>query len=117
MSITFYATCNGVEGEEFRVSDINLSNVNAQELFIWLGMEPNLWASDPVRASWLAPLCRRKLWGNVDRNVDRGDDGGWDGRICWGGRRPGYLTERTEQLLAFCEAALETDNEARIHWG
>ena len=117
MSITFYSTFKDADGDYiFNESNLNISNVNASELFVWLGMVPNLWTADPVRADWLAPLCRRKLWGNVARNEDQGVETVVEDRIHWMGRRPGYLGEKTRLLLLICENAMETDKDAHIYW-
>lgn len=95
-------------------AEINLSNANARDLMSWLDLPRD--DCGEMKASELAARCRRRLWPE-DRNDDEGREGFVDaspGRAtlidC--GRSPGYLRQRTEQLLRVCERA----GEAFVVW-
>jgi hypothetical protein len=90
---------------------MNLSNVNAVDLLLWLGYRRHEMDTNGIRlrAGDLAARCRRRLWPEA-RNVDPGHSAGVDsapGRAtlidC--GRPAGYLKERTAQLLELAELA------------
>ena len=117
MSVTF-----SIRGAFFDWDDsrtyLNVSNVNARALLEWLGLEADEALTGSVRCSELAARCRRRLWGNVARNEDPGEspfvERGTAGAVLFvGGRRPGYLRERTEQLLALAMS----DPEGIIDFG
>ena len=108
---------------EFHITDLNMANANAEELFQWLGLCVGLWNGDQVPASKLVPICRRRLW-DEERNHDPGlpsrEEGGpgtGQCRTIFCGRPPDYLRERTKQLLEVCEKALELHPESKIYWG
>lgn len=112
MSIDFYiATPNYVY-----VTDLNMANTNAADLLHWIGLDADLWSGRKVRASTLAPLCRRRLW-DVKRNHDPELTGEEAPGVISCGRRAGYLRERTEELLKVCETAMKRHPEADIYWG
>jgi hypothetical protein len=90
-------------------AEVNLANGNALDLLAWLGLTVDYCGQIP--ASELAPKLRRRLW-DESRNHDpaiAGEESGGPGtgqcRAVYTGRRPGYLRERCEQLLATCERA------------
>jgi hypothetical protein len=94
---------------EICLAEVNMANGNALDFLAWIGL-PVDYCGD-VPASELAPKLRRRLW-DVDRNHDPAVDGHESGgpgtgqcRAVYAGRRPGYLRERTEQILALCERA------------
>jgi hypothetical protein len=91
-------------------TEINMANDNAYDLMIWIGLAVGYCGSIPARE--LAVKCRRRLWDEA-RNHDAPIEGYSDGRIHFAGRRPGYLRERTAQVLALCEKA----GERIIYWG
>lgn len=91
-------------------TEINMANSNALDFLKWVGV-PFDYCGE-IAASDLAARCRRRLW-NEERNLDPAIPPCEDGRIIYGGRRAGYLRERTEQMLALCEKA----GERMICWG
>lgn len=102
----------------YRITGLNMANTNAADLFRWIGLEADLWSGEKVRASALAPLCRRRLW-KVERNYDPELPG--EGECIPGvismGRQAGYLREKTKALLKVCETALKLHPDADIYWG
>lgn len=102
MSVTFSIAGTHRRDEEDHLS-LNLNNRNAADLLAWLGLPAiDLWGEVP--ATDLAARCRRRLWPEP-RNHDPGLPDGEDGRVFTCGRPPGYLRERTQQLLELCELA------------
>jgi hypothetical protein len=106
MSVTF-----SVEGERHELEEyekyLNFSNQNTQVLLDWLGVpHDHLYGS--IKGTELAAKCRRRLWPE-SRNVDVGTqtEEEYDGRLIRFGRPPGYLPERTAQLLQLAERAGE----------
>lgn len=96
---------------EVCLAEINLANGNALDLLAWLGLPVDYCGHVPARE--LAPVVRRRLW-DVERNsdpaltpADRAEMFGVElgGRVHFAGRRPGYLREQCERLLATCERA------------
>jgi len=97
---------------EFKCEDctdtsLNLGNSNAYDLIRWLDLPVDY--SGEIGGPELAARCRRRLW-DVDRNHDAAIEGyehGGDGhaRQVYLGRRPGYLRERTANLLRLAEKA------------
>lgn len=83
-------------------AEVNLANGNALDLLAWVGLPVDYCGH--VSARDLAPKLRRRLW-DVERNHDEGITPVSEGRVHYGGRRPGYLRERCEWLLATCERA------------
>jgi hypothetical protein len=108
MSVTFH-----IEGLRPDYDDpatfVNLHNEGAGDLLEWLGLPRQLWGE--IDARELAPRCRRRLW-DVARNDDAGRAPLVEGRFIDCGRRPGYLRERTAELLRLAERA----GEARVRW-
>lgn len=92
--------------------ELNVSNVNGLDLLDWLGLSAEYCGE--VDASELAARCRRRLW-DEPRNLDAGIPASMDGRIILCGRSPGYLRERTSQLLVIADAARAQG--ARVCWG
>lgn len=113
MSIDIYIS---TQDSGYHVTGLNLSNTNAADLLEWIGLDIGLWDGVKVRASTIAPLCRRRLW-DVKRNYDPELLGEQLGRVTFCGRRPGYLREKTQELLKVCELAMELHPEADIYWG
>lgn len=82
---------------------IAVSNVNAMELCRWWGIPAELMGE--VLARDLAAACRRRLWPE-ERNEDPGvPPSQRSSRVYDCGRRPGYLKERTQEMLRICEKA------------
>ena len=99
--------------EAAKEPSLNLANVNAVDLVLWLGYSRAEVDREPgylrLNARDVAARCRRRLWPER-RNFDAGRDTSVDhARGCATvidcGRRPGYLREKTEQLLAIAAAA------------
>lgn len=112
MSIDFYIATP----THFYVTNLNMANSNAADLLQWIGLNASLWSGEKVKASAIAPLCRRRLW-DVKRNYDEAIPGGGDDRVIYCGREAGYLRRRTAELLKVCEMAMELNPEAYIYWG
>lgn len=96
-------------------TDINMANMNAMEWLTWVGLTADY--GGEIEASKLAVLCRRRLWDEA-RNHDPAIPGevfqSMNGpRVIISSRRPGYLRERTEQMLKLCEKA----GDRVISWG
>jgi hypothetical protein len=87
---------------EICLAEVNMANINALDFMRWVGLDVD--HSGHILASELAPKLRRRLW-DVERNHDEGIAATSEGRVHSMGRRPGYLRERTEQVLALCERA------------
>lgn len=88
-------------------NEINLSNGNACNLLGWIGVTPADEGTVPARE--LVALCRRRLWDEA-RNHDpalASSESAAPGsaRVITCGRRPGYLRERTADLLRVAETA------------
>ncbi len=101
MSVTF-----SPRGYRIGVDDprwLNLANMNARDLLYWLG-----YAGMPLYGSLdateLKARCRRRLW-NEARNFDPELPSRREQRLLIMGRRPGYLREKTAQLLVIAELA------------
>jgi hypothetical protein len=135
MSVTFESPSipSDVETGE---GQINVSNVNACDILRWLDIPldgpDGLLGS--ISARELAARCRRRLW-DIPQNHDEGlaatDSGenrlfviepdgsqrlvaGEPGpRVIFGGRPPGYLRQKTKQLLELAEKA----GDGVITWG
>lgn len=116
MSVTFSLETtrpNWATGEGF----INLANTNARDFLAWLGLDAgDLYGSAPVVD--MRARCMRRLW-DVERNHDAGrpveefkGEGGCRVIVCE--RRPDYLREKTESLLALIKDA--PDDEL-VTWG
>jgi hypothetical protein len=119
MSVTFSPTghkhsCeNPFECPVCSVLHLNVSNANARALLQWLDLEyGDLWGE--INASELAAKCRRRLWPE-ERNIDPGVPAVEEGRVIDCGRRPGYLPERTAQLLKLAEEAQKMG--VTVSWG
>lgn len=87
--------------------EVNMANGNAWEWMQWVGITPD--HSGEIKASELAALCRRRLWGE-ERNHDPAREGsestGSGGcRVIECAREPDYLRGRTEKMLRVCEKA------------
>ena len=95
---------------------MNMANANAAELFAWIKLDVSLWESKPMKAKSIAPLCRRRLWGEK-RNYDPALPAYENGRVIFCGRRENYLRQQTALLLAVCERAMDLNAEAEIYWG
>ena len=108
MSISFH-----IEGKwpdyEDASTYVNLANGNAFDLLAWLALpvEP----CGHISGRELAARCRRRLW-DVERNHDPALPSYEDGTFIHCGRRPGYLRERTEELLRLAEKA----GDALMQW-
>ncbi len=99
-------------------SEINLANGNALDLMRWLDVEADYCGT--VDARELAAKCRRRLW-NESRNHDPAMTGEQfaerlgveqSPRLIICDRRPDYLREQTERMLALAEKA----GENSISW-
>ena len=90
--------------------EVNMANGNALDFLAWVGLPVDYCGS--VKGSDLAPVLRRRLW-DESRNHDEGIPSVSEGRVHYMGRRPGYLRERTEQVLALCERA----GDREVSWG
>jgi hypothetical protein len=117
VSVTFWnagEVPNTGDGDVWEERFLNLSNANARDLIAWLRL-PDEDLCGEIAARELAARCRRRLWDEA-RNHDEGLPGSveYDGRLVIGGREPGYLRRRTEQLLNLCALAGE---EGVITWG
>jgi hypothetical protein len=119
VSITFSTRRSRIDYDD-DAKFINLANRNAIDLLRWIGIEVtgegDLYGELP--ATELAARCRRRLWPEA-RNNDPGLDGSdtkqpGRARVIMGGRRPGYLRERTGELLRLCEKA---GDGGVIYWG
>jgi hypothetical protein len=108
MSVTFH-----IEGQRPDYEDestfVNLANGNAFDLLAWLALPVEPWGA--VSARELAARCRRRLW-DVERNQDPERPSFQEGNFILCGRRPGYLRERTGELLRLADSA----GDARIQW-
>jgi hypothetical protein len=100
-------------------AEVNVANSNGLDLLAWLGLEPDYCGT--VAASDLAARCRRRLW-DESRNhdpvltgVERAEQMGvqLSERIIICDRRPGYLRDQTERLLALAEKA----GDQWVSWG
>ena len=120
MSVTFSidgyrCRCeNPYECPECSKLTMNICNANAGALLEWLGYTGELWTYEPVDASDMAARCRRRLWDEA-RNIDCGLPVRVEGKVVDCGRRPGYLTEKTRQLLVIAEEAQRRNSG--IVWG
>lgn len=97
------------------VAEINLNNRNAVDLLRWLDLPADEYGS--VDARELAARCRRRTW-DVARNHDAAIDASEykvpnGPKVITGGREPGYLRNRVEQLLELAEKA----GDGLIVWG
>ena len=96
---------------------LNLANMNAAELLRWLDIDANdddLFGE--ISARELAARCRRRLW-DVARNYDpeiaaRVDSEPGRATAIWCGRRPGYLRDKTAELLELAHRA----GQGMIQW-
>ena len=108
MSVTFQ-----IEGQRPDYEDgatfLNLANANACDLLAWLALPVEPYGA--VSARELAARCRRRLW-EVERNHDPERPAFEQGNFINCGRRPGYLRERTAELLRLAELA----GDALIEW-
>lgn len=104
-------------------SSLNVANDNAIDLLRWLGFpvkgDSELYGSAP--ASDIEARCRRRLWPEA-RNEDPELPGYVErapgaATLINCGRRPGYLREKTERLLAMATEARAADSGAVIGWG
>jgi hypothetical protein len=99
VSVTF-----AVRAAASAAPELNLSNTNARALLQWLGYAAEDLCGE-LPAGELAARCRRRLWPEA-RNQDPGLPARWDGTRFWdGGRPPGYLQERTRELLELASLA------------
>ena len=90
---------------------INISNQNAADLLVWLGLPvEHLVGELPARE--LAALCRRRLWPEP-RNLDPEVPDQISNRFYCFGRPNGYLRQRTAELLHLAELA----GDGLISWG
>jgi hypothetical protein len=113
--------------------NVNVSNTNAYAILEWLGLNPDPWGQanncDPTD---FAARCRRRLWPeafNEDQGVQPTADGrpidtssdesmekSVEGaRVIDCGRRPGYLKDRTAQLLVLADEAIRLGS--KVVWG
>ena len=101
-------------------NEVNLANGNALELLSWLGVA-NIDYCGAVGARELAAHCRRRLW-DESRNHDPAQSGQeraellgveLSPRVIICDRRPGYLREQTERILAIAEKA----GDHSVSWG
>lgn len=113
MSITF-----SIRGESYDVDDsktyMNLSNVNAKELYIRLGFDT--FAGEcfgEMRARELAGLCRRELT-PTKRCLDVGLPPHNERGYTFAGRPAGRINMRIKELLDLCERAGDL---GLISWG
>lgn len=86
-----------------------MANANASDLLAWLALPVEPYGS--VSARELAARCRRRLW-DVERNHDPERPPLEQGNFSNCGRRPGYLRERTAELLRLADLA----GDALIEW-
>lgn len=87
--------------------EVNMANGNAREWLTWVGLPPH--DGGEISARDLAARCRRRLW-DEGRNHDPATEGYESkapgcARLVVCDRRPGYLRERTAQMLKVCEKA------------
>lgn len=97
------------------VREINLNNRNACDLLAWLDLPTEEYGSLPARE--MAARCKRRTW-DVARNLDAGIEPQAykvpnGPQVYSGGREPGYLRHRVEQLLQLAEKA----GDGQIVWG
>lgn len=95
---------------------LRVSNANAEEFLVWLGLTPDIDAP-PVKATEVAALCRRRLWPEA-RNEDQGRDGSdtkdpGKPRVIEGGRPAGRFKYYAEKLLVLAEKA----GDDYVGWG
>jgi hypothetical protein len=82
---------------------ITLSNQNAADLLLWLGLPANYLVGE-VLARELAARCRRRLWPEP-RNMDGEVPPEFCSRFYSFGRPIGYLRQRAAELLHLAELA------------
>ena len=109
MSVDFKISGTRIDLDD-PASYLNLANLNAAELLGKLGLPVDLYGQAP--AADLARRCH-VLLAILGPETTPGRDGLDLGRIVIGGRRPGYLEEKTRDLLALCERA---DADRMIVW-
>ena len=114
MSVTFWIAGERQDPEAWEERFVNLCNANARDLLAWLALPGGGDLCGDIPARELAARCRRRLWDEA-RNHDAGIEPAVEhgGRLVVGGREPGYLRRRTEQLLNLCALAGE---EGVIAW-
>ena len=115
MSVTFTIAGSHADWDD-PATHLNLANMNAAELLRWLDIDAQDDLYGEISARELAARCRRRLWG-VARNYDPERVAHVDAKpgratAIWPGRRPGYLREKTAELLALAERA----GEGAVHW-
>jgi hypothetical protein len=115
VSVTF-----SIRGAGYDVDDektfVNVSNTNARDLLIRLGLGDEPGDNElrgNRRAKDLARRCRDELTAEK-KNQDTGIEGFSDGRFHFGGRSPGLLNRRIQELLDLCERAGDL---GVIYWG
>jgi hypothetical protein len=117
MSVTFSASTVYADYDNW-TGFLNMSNVNAFDLLRWLDLPVDYCGE--ISVAELTPKLRRRLW-EEDRNLDPaiesneyGGPGTGHCKVIECGRDPGYLRNKTKELLALCEKA---GNSATITWG
>lgn len=97
MSITF-----SIDSDSHGYMDLQLNNRNAHDLLAWLGYRRD-WCGE-LEPGDLIARCMRRTW-DVERNHDKALPDEAEGNAVIVGRRPGYLREKTEQLLVIAKEA------------